>query len=157
MSRYLRMTAYEREESFSGFPSRGLVEFRLHPIFHCALIPRLTIPCFVDLCNIGNRRINSSGDSRDENVPAYTNMDSPLLQPPNELLLAIGKELDLNSIYTLTQCCVALRIILFPEVIKRFCAGCAPWANTPLICCRSGMRTNPSGITAEVPKGFRLV
>ena len=116
-------------------------------VFCCNNIAhRLAVPYCVDdgvtnYLNIICRRIDSYSGCSGDNHPAYANIHSPILQLPVELLLLIADELDLNSVYISTQCCITLRTLLRPEVIN----VSAPWANTPIIWTGPNMRSTPSG------------
>jgi len=157
---YWKMIAYKRREGLDGALwsdptgySLGVKDWLRNWHNPNSIIHTLAVPCCDDTDNCWEDII----DRCRVVDPAYANMNSRLLQLPNELLLLIADELDTGSILTLIHCCIALRAVLRPELIKRFCSVCAPWANTPLVWAGSNMTTNPPGITTEVPEDFTVL
>ena len=173
MGQYWTMTAHERREVLGWWGKAGAFIPSSAP---ASIIHRLAVPVVNNICDDSTTtsgfRNPSSGEANSndldgfsatthvhsaiENANIHLNTGSLLLQLPNELLLLISNELDIDSLFTLTHCCRVLRTILRPEVRTRFLRSLAPWANTPLICAGDYMRSNPPRITTHIPKDFKL-
>lgn len=135
------MIAHDRLETLGNW---GKVAEWLSTPLPIESIPRLVVPVEGDIGSTSTY----AGLTTARNVDS----GSGLLDLPTEVFSLITAELDLNSLYTLSQCSYELRILFRPEVHNRFRRILAPWANTPLICAGEYMTSNPPGIETQVPK-----
>ncbi|RPB23415.1 hypothetical protein L211DRAFT_882343 [Terfezia boudieri ATCC MYA-4762] len=158
MGQLWEMIAHERRETLGGWGKAG--EF-VPSSYPNRIIHRLAVP--VAISDYKKTRYKptapfwaKSSDQVDAGPKSAAAHQAPqnhglLLQLPTEIVLLITEPLDLNSLYTLTRCCHALRNLLSLEVDNRFRRTLAPWANTPLMCAGEYIRSNPPGIITHLP------
>lgn len=155
MGQYWEMVAHERCETLGNWGKAGeFVRSELpDQIIHLLAVPveDTGAPLCLSSSNESHCGDDEPGPAASHQSPTLT---ARLLQLPIEVVFLITAQLDLNSLYTLSCCCRILRSLLHAEVHARFRRTLAPWVNTPLMCAGEYIRSNPPGITTQVPKDF---